>query len=107
MRDARELDTWNVARRAPLAGEIPNRLVRVGEAVGQEPAAVGLREDPGVPPALTRDVADLLGHWTEIEDVDDKQVAGLGTLDVDPPGHQSRVGSGDVPHVAGGAAVSD
>src|ERR1700716_966810 len=107
MRDARELDTRNVARGALLAGEIPNRLVRVGEAVGQEPAAVGLREDPGVPPALTGNVADFLWHRTEIEDVDDEQVAGLGTLDVDRPGQHVRVGQVDVAHVVGGVVVTD
>src|SRR3979411_1770694 len=107
MRDARERATRNVARGALLAGEIPNRLVRVGEAVGQEPAAVGLREDPGVPPALTGNVADFLWHRTEIEDVDDEQVAGLGTLDVDRPGQHVRVGQVDVAHVVGGVVVTD
>src|SRR5258705_3508807 len=107
MRDARELDTGNVARGAFLAGEIPNRLVRIGKAVGQEPATVGLREDPGVPPALTGDVADLLWHRTEIEDVDDEQVAGLGALDVDRPGQHVRVGQVDVAHVVGGVVVTD
>ncbi len=107
MRDARELDTGNVARGALLSGEIPNRLVRIGEAVGQEPAAVGLREYPGVPPALTGDVADLLWHRTEIEDVDDEQVAGLGTFDVNRPGQHVRVGQVDVAYVVGGVVVTD
>src|SRR5205085_685044 len=52
VRDAGELDTGKVPRGALLTGEIPDRLVRVGETVGEEAAAVGLGADPCVPPAL-------------------------------------------------------
>ena len=66
------------------AVEVPDRLVGVGEVVGQEAAAVHLGEDAGVAPALTGRVTDLLRDRAEIEDVDDEQVAGLGALDRRP-----------------------
>src|SRR5207245_851329 len=91
VRDAGELDTGKVPRGALLTGEIPDRLVRVGETVGEEAAAVGLGEDPCVPPALAGRVADLLRHRTEVEDVNDEQVTGLGTLDVDRTGQHVRM----------------
>ena len=63
--------------------EVPDRLVRVREVVGQEAAAVGLGEDAGVAPALAGRFADLLRDRAEVEDVHDEQVAGLGALDTD------------------------
>ena len=81
--DPCELDAGDVPRGALLPGEVPDRLVRVGEPVGEEAAAVGFREDPGVAPALARRVTDLLRNGAEVEDVDDEQVAGLRALDGD------------------------
>ena len=82
MRDAGVADAGHVARRRVLAVEVPDRLVGVGEVVGQEAAAVGLGEDARVAPALARRVAVLLRRLAraEVEDVDDQQVARLGAL---------------------------
>ena len=74
--------------------EVPDRLVGVGEVVGQEAAAVGLREDAGVAPALAWRVAVLLRglHRAQVEDVDDEQVARLGALHSDRSAEHVRDG---------------
>lgn len=76
--------------------EVPDRLIRVREVVGQEAATVGLREDPGVSPALPWCLTDLLGNRTEIEDVDHQQVDGLGTLHTDRPAEHVRAVQVDI-----------
>jgi hypothetical protein len=72
-----------------------------------EAAAVGLREDSGIAPALTGSVADLLRHRTEVKDVDDEQIARLGTLDVERPGQHVRMRQVDISDVVCGVVVAD
>src|SRR5699024_9925949 len=71
----------------------------VGIVVGEEPAPVDLGEGARVPPSLTGSICLCLRYGAEVEDVDDQQVAWLGTLDCDGPGeHMARVEI-DVPDV--------
>ena len=107
MGDAGDLHAGEVPGGAGLAGEVQDRLVGVGEVLGEEPAAVGLGEDAGVAPALAGCVADLLRDRAEIEDVDDEQVAGFGALDGDRPGEHVGAGEVDVANVVGGVVVAD
>jgi hypothetical protein len=83
--DPGEADTGQVPGGGHLALKVPDRLVGVREVVGQEAAAVDPGEDAGVAPALTGDRALLLGYRAELEDVDDEQVAGGGSLHGDRP----------------------
>src|ERR1700712_457995 len=101
MRDAGELDPGDVPGRALLAREVPDRLVRVGEVVGEKASAVGLGEDSRVAPSLAGGVADLLGYRTQVEDVDDEKVPWFGTFDVDRAGQHVCTGKVDVAHVIG------
>ena len=87
--------------------EVPDRLVRVGEPVGEEAAAVLRGEDAGVPPALAGRGTDLLRDRTEVEDVDDQQVPGLGPLDRDRPAQHVRHVEVHVAHVVGRVVVDD
>src|SRR3954467_545943 len=83
VRDAGELDTGKMPGGALLTGEIPNRFVCIGELVGEEAAPVCFRKNPGIAPALTWSISDLLRHRTEVKDVDDEQIARFGALDVE------------------------
>jgi hypothetical protein len=83
VRDPGESHAGDVPRSRLLAVEVPDRLVGVGEVVGQEATAVVAREDAGVAPALPGDRPALLRHGSKLEDVDDEQIAGLGALDGD------------------------
>jgi hypothetical protein len=71
----------------------------------RNPPPVLPREDPGVAPALTGRVADLLGTRPEIEDVDDEQVTRLGALDRDRPREHVRAVEIHVADVVGGVVV--
>jgi hypothetical protein len=100
-------DAGQVPGRRHLAVEVPDRLVRVREVVGQEAAAVGLGEDARVAPALAGGLPDLLRYRPEVEDVDDEQVTRLGALDADRAGEHVRVREVDVADVVGGVVVAD
>src|SRR5699024_5420980 len=78
--NTRIANSRDVARGALLAAEVPHRLVRVGKVVGEESATVYFREDPGIPPPFTAVLPLGLGGRADVDDVDDEQVAGLGSL---------------------------
>ena len=79
--DAGERDAGDVPRGRDAPAEVPDHLVRVGELLGEEPAAVLRREHPGVAPPLPgQRPGVLLRDRADVEDVDDEQVAGLGAL---------------------------
>ena len=98
----------DVARGRDVAREVPDHLVGVGEAIGQEAAAVRLGEDARVAPAHAGVRAlVLLVAGVDLEDVDDQQVAGLGALDVERPAEDVHAGQRRVADVVGGVVVLD
>lgn len=90
-----------------LAVEVPNRLGRVGVVVGEKTSGVGPGKDPCVSPALARHWATLLGDRSQVEDVDDQEVAGLRALDADRPAQHVGDGEVDIPNVIGRIVVAD
>ena len=98
----------DVARGRDVAREVPDDLVRVGEAVGQEAAAVRLREDARVAPAHAgQRPLVLLVARVDLEDVDDEEVARLGALDAERAAEHVHAGERRVAHVVGRVVVLD
>src|SRR5690606_9409285 len=103
-----EGDPGDVAGGRLLSHEVPDGLVGVREVVGEERAAVVLGEDPGVAPALTGQRAGVfLREWADVEDVDDEEVAGLGTLYRERPAEGVHDRERRVPDVVRGVVVLD
>lgn len=105
--DAGVADAGDVPGGGLLAVEVPDGLVRVGEAVGEEAAAVVLGEDAGVAPALPGAFSLRLRYGAQVEDVHDEQVAGLGALHRDGAAEHVGVGEVDVTDVVGRVVVAD
>src|SRR5438270_634944 len=74
-------DAGHMARGRVEALDVPDRLLRQREMIGQKAAAVLLGEE-----AVEAPQALLQG--TDVEQVDDQQVAGLGALDADRAGEE-------------------
>jgi hypothetical protein len=108
MHDAGERDAGDVPGRGGLPGEVPDHLVRVGELVGEEAAAVLLGEDAGVAPALPGQRAGvLLRDRPDVQDVDDQQVTRFGALHRERAAEHVHRGQRCVPDVVGGVVVVD
>jgi hypothetical protein len=77
--------------------------------VGQEAAAVDLREHAGVAPPLARRVAELLRRLAgaEVEDVHDEQVARLGALHLDRAAEHVADRQVDITDVVRGVVVAE
>ncbi len=97
-----------MARRRDVTREVPDHLVGVREALGQEAAAVALGEHAGVAPAHAgvRPLV-LLVAGVDLEDVDDQQVAGLGPLHVERTREHVHAGQRGMPDVFRGVVVLD
>jgi hypothetical protein len=65
-----------MARAGEQAVDVPDRLLRLREMLGQEAAAVLLREEAVEAP-------QAVGLGANVEQVDDEQVARLGALHAD------------------------
>jgi len=108
MVDAHVRALRDVARHGDVADEVPDHLVGVREPVGEEAAAVRLREHAGVAPAHARErPLVLLVARVDLEDVDDEQVAGLGALDAERPAEDVHARERRVADIVGGVVVLD
>ncbi len=100
MNQAREIHAGNVARGRIEALDIPDRFLRQREVIGKEATAVLLREE-----AVETPHALLQG--TDIEQVDDQKIAGLGPLHTDRAGEEVHDRQIDVAHIVRGIVVLD
>ena len=100
MDEAGELHAGNVTRMGIQAGDVPDRLLRQREVVGQEAAAVLLGEEAVEAPQAFRQGAD-------VEQIDHQKIAGLGALDSDRAGQEMHDRQIDVAHVVGRIVVLD
>ena len=100
MNHAREADARNMARCRVDAVEVPAGLARVWEMLVEEPTAVLVGEDASEAPLR-------IFEPTDVVDVDDQQVAGLGTLDPERTAQVVHLGQVDVPDVVRGIVVLD
>ena len=100
MDQAGEAHARDVARLGEHALEVPDRLLRLGEVLVEEAAAVLLGEEAVEAPLA-------LGLGADVEQVDHQQVAGLGALDADRAGQEVDDRQVDVAHVVGGIVVLD
>src|ERR1035437_8138441 len=106
--DAGVRNARDVARRGNAPAIVPDDLVGVGELVDEEAATVFPREDAGVAPALTGDSVDVLVVWlSDVEDVDDEQIAWFGTLDSERSAEDVDTGERGIAHIIGGVVVAD
>ena len=81
MNQAGEAHARHVARVGVHARNVPDRLLRQREVVGQKAAAILLGEEAVEAPGTLRQDAD-------IEKIDDQEIARLGALDTDRPGEE-------------------
>jgi|GEM_PF-7062047 len=100
MDQAGEVDAGDVARRGVETLDVPDRLLRQREVIGEEAAAVLLGEEAVEAP-------QALLQRTDVEQVDDEQIAGLGALDADRAGQEVHDREIDVAHVIGRVVVLD
>ena len=100
MDQAGEVHAGNVTRRGVEALDVPDRLLRQREMVGQEAAAVLLGEEAVKAP-------QALLQRTDVEQIDHQEIAGLGALDADRAGQEVHDRQIDVAHVVGGIVVLD
>src|SRR5882672_3033661 len=100
MNEARKIHARNVPGRGVHALEIPDRLLRQREMVGQKAAAILLGEEAVEAP-------EAFLHRADVEQIDHQQVAGLGALDADRAGQEVHDRQVDVAHVVGGIVVLD
>ncbi len=100
MNQAGEIHAGNVARRGVHALEVPDRLLRQREMIGQETAAVLLGEEAVEAP-------QALLQRSDIEQIDHQEIAGLGALDADRAGQEMHDRQVDVADVVGGIVVLD
>ena len=100
MDQAGEADAGHMARRGVKALDVPDRLLRQREVIGQEAAAVLLGEEAVEPPQALLQRAD-------VEEVDHQEVTGLGALDADRAGQEVHDRKIDVSHVIGRIVVLD
>ena len=100
MDQAGKVHAGNVARRGVEALDVPDRLLRQREMIGQEAAAVLLGEEAVKTPEAFLQRAD-------VEQVDHQEIAGLGALDADRAGQEVHDRQIDVAHVVGGIVVLD
>src|SRR6185312_1660208 len=82
------------------AVEIPARLARLREMIDQEAAAILAREDAGEAPGGSRQIS-------QIEEIDDEQVAGLGAFDAEGSGEIMHFGEIDIAHIVGAVVILD
>jgi hypothetical protein len=100
MDQARKAHAGNVARRRVEALDVPDRFLRQREVIGQEAAAILLGEEAVEAP-------QALLQRTDVEQVDDQEVARLRALDADRAGEEMHDRQVDVAHVVGGIIVLD
>src|SRR5262249_19054218 len=100
MGDAGEPDARNVARGGVDAMNVPDRLAWFREHVGEEAAAVLGRKDTGIAPLVA-----LL--WTDVENIDNQQIARLRTFDLDRSGKVVARNEVAVANVVGSVVVLD
>src|SRR6202000_2642846 len=79
--DAGVGDSGHVSRRGDTTLEVPYHLVGIGEVLSEESAAIARCEYPGVAPTLAgQRPRVLLRNRTDVENVNDEYVGGLGGL---------------------------
>jgi hypothetical protein len=100
MDETGEPDAGNVTTAGEHAFEVPDRLLRMREMLGQEAAAVLLGEESVEAPEAFRLRAD-------VEQIDHQQVAGLGTLHADRTRQEMHRRQVDVADVVGAVVVLD
>jgi hypothetical protein len=87
-------------RELVYAVEVPAGLVRLRIVIDEKTAAVFLGEDAGESPRRVRKI-------TDVEQVDDQQVAGLGTFDTERAAQVMYLGQIDVANVVCAVVVED
>src|ERR1700722_3359736 len=100
MHEAREIDAGYMTRRRVKPLDVPDRLLRQREMLGEEAAAILFREE-----AVETPETFLLR--TDIEQIDHQEVAGLRAFDTDRTGEEMHDRQVDVAHVIGGIVVLD
>ncbi len=80
--------------------EVPDRFLRLREMIGQEPAAVLLREEAVEAPGIVRECAD-------IEEIHDQKIARFRTLDTNRAAEEMHDAQVDVAHVGSRVVVLD
>ena len=100
MDQAGEVHAGHMARRGVEALDVPDRLLRQREMLGQEAAAVLLGEE-----AVEAPQAFLLRP--DVEQVDHQEIAGLRALHADRAGQEVHDRQVDVAHVVGRIVVLD
>ena len=100
MDEAGKIDAGHMARRGVEAVNVPDRLLRQREVIGEEAAAVLLGEEAVEAP-------QALLHRTDVEQVDHQEIAGLGALHPDRAGQEVHDRQIDIAHVVGGVVVLD
>src|SRR5690606_1336112 len=98
--DAGEPDIGDVARTGVDAVEIPDRLARLGEVVGQDAAAVLLGKQTAEAPLAVLEGAD-------VENVDPHEIAGPGAIHTNRAAQVVDLGQVHVAHVVGAVVVAD
>ena len=100
MDEAGKIDAGHMPGMREHARNVPDRFLRLREMIGQEPAAVLLREEAVEAPEALRQRAD-------IEQIDDQQIAGLGAFHPDRAGQEVHDREIDIAHVVRGFVVLD
>ena len=95
-----EVNPRHVTGTGEHAVDIPDRLLRLREMIGQKAAAILLREKSVEPPRIVR-------KRTDVEEVDHQKVARLRTLDADRTAEEMHDAEVDVAHVSGRFIVLD
>ena len=100
MNEAGETDSRNVTGMRVEAGNVPDRLLRQREMVGEKAAAVLLGEEAVEAP-------EALRQGTDVENIDNEEIAGLGAVDADRAGQKVHDREIDVAHIVGEFVVLD
>src|ERR1700733_5646191 len=100
MHEACEIDARHVTRRGVKALDVPDRLLRQREMLGEEAAAILLGKE-----AVEAPEAFLLR--TDIKQIDHQKVAGLRAFDTDRTREEMHDRQVDVAHVIGRVVVLD
>ena len=100
MDEPSDADVGHMPRLGEHARDIPDRLLRLREVIGEKTAAVLLGEEAVEAP-------QALGQRPHIKKVDHQQIARLSALDTDRPGEKMHNGQIDVADIVGGFVVLD
>src|SRR5258706_3227572 len=107
MGDACVPDARQMPRGGLLTMEVPDCLVGAWKLIRQKAAAIHLRKDAGISPALPRGRTNLLRHGAEIQDVYDEEIPGLGALDADRAAEDVAPIKADIANIVGRIVVAD